>query len=128
GHGSKRRLGRPFWDGSRSEGLLDLAQHERRAPFLHGLEPSELEPRQPDVAFPAKRIEAEVGEEVGREDRPVDEEALVYALPLWITVGERLDRLCPLVARLADGREEEALDRPGRGRVDEVRARDEEGV
>ena len=57
----------------------------------------------------AHRPEAEVGEEVAREDRAVDEEALVAGLALAVAVGERLERPRALVARLADRGEEERL-------------------
>jgi hypothetical protein len=99
-----------------------------RHAFGHRLQAAELEAGERDPPFPAHRIEAEVGEEVRGEDRPVDEEALVRALSFRIAVAEGLDRLRALLLRIADGGEEEALHHPRRRQVDEVCARDEHGV
>src|SRR6185369_16429985 len=95
--------------------FLDPAPEKRRRPLCRRLQPAELEPRERDVALPADGIEAEVGQEIGRKDRAVDQEALVGTLALGIAVRERLDRLRLAVASLADDRQEEALDRPRRG-------------
>ena len=95
----------PWGQGRRGRRLGTLRRgrgHERlaaprastfsRVPFLHRLQPAELEPRELDAPLRAHRQEAEVGEEVRREDRPVDVEALEVRLPFRIAVGERLER------------------------------------
>src|SRR5215211_1072473 len=115
-------------DGSGREGFLHLAPDDGARALQDRLEPTELEPSQGDVSLPAERIEAEVGEEVRREDRPVDEEALVGARPLGVAVAERLHRLRSLVASLSDCGEEKALQHPERVRIDEIDARDQDGV
>ena len=97
----------------------------RRIPSCTGMSPpsssraSSTRPRVRTVRNPKSR------EEVGREDRPVDEEPLVHGLPLGVAVGERLERLRAAVLRVADRRQEERLHHPRRRRVDDVRAGDE---
>ena len=76
----------------------------------------------------AHGAEAEVGEEVRREDGAVDEEPLVLRLALAIAVGERLERLRAAVLRVADRGEEERLHHPRRADVDHVRAGDQHRV
>ena len=85
-----------------------------RVPSTTGMQPAELEPGELDVALRAHRAEAEVGQEVAREDGAVDDEALVRRLALRVAVGEGLERLRALVARLADRRQEERLLDPRR--------------
>ena len=74
------------------------------------------------------RLEAEVREEVPREDRPVHEEALVRRLSLRIPIGEGLERPRPFVASIADRRQEQRLHDPRARAFDEVRTSDEHGV
>ena len=54
---------------------------------------AQLEPHQLDAARRAQRAEAEVGQEVAREDRAVAQEARAELLALVVAVGERLDRV-----------------------------------
>ena len=93
-----------------------------RLPFLDRHEAAELEPAELDAALRADGDEAELVEEVAREDRPVDEEALLDRLALRVSVRERLDRLRAAVARLADRSQQQRLLDPLRPVPDEVRA------
>ncbi len=102
------------------ERLLDDPEHGRALTLDYRHEPAELEPDELDPAFRADGMEAEVGEEVAREDGLVHDEALVGRLALRVPVGERLERLRALVPRLADRREEERLLDPRRRARDDV--------
>ena len=62
-----------------------------RLPFDDRLQAAELEAREADPACRAHDLEAEVGEEVLREDRLVHAEALVARLALRIAIRERLE-------------------------------------
>ena len=99
-----------------------------RGALLDRLEAAELQARELDTAGGAHRDEAEVGEEVAREDGSVDEEALGRRRALAIPVGERLERPGALVSRLADRSEEEGLLDPRLRVGDEIRAGDEDGI
>ena len=114
--------------GAGRERLLDDPQHARPLALGDRDEPAELEPSELDPPRGPDGAEPEVGEEVAREDGAVDEEALVGRLALRIAVGERLERLGALVARLADRGEEERLLDPRRRARDDVDARDEHRV
>src|SRR5215208_3060955 len=98
---SSRRVGRtslgwvclgPLRYGSRREGLLDHAEDAGPGALDDGLEASELQAAELDAAGRADGQEAEVGQEVPREDRPVDEEALVGRCAFGIAVAESLER------------------------------------
>src|SRR4029079_19301508 len=110
------------------EGLPQGPQHLPALPFEHGHEPTELQPGELDRPGRADNLKTEVGEEVLRENSAVDEEALVVGLALRIAVRERLQGSRALVLRLADGCEKERLEHPGARAVDQVGARDEDGV
>ena len=97
-------------------------------PLFDRNEPAELEPREPDAPRGAHDAEAEVAEEVGREHGAVLVEPGVRRLALDVAIREGLDRGRPTVARLADRRQEERLERPRRRLVDEVGARDQHRV
>ena len=116
------------WDRGRREGLLHPPEHAGSAALQDRLKPSQLEPRQCDWSFPAKGPESEVGEEVGRKDRAVDDEALVAVSALRIAVAKRLDRLHAAITRFADRREEEALHHPRRLQIHQIGAGDQDCV
>src|SRR5262249_54895119 len=91
----------------RRERLLDDPQHPRAPTFLDRLQTAELQPHELDAPVRAHRLEAEVDEEVAREDGPVDDEALVRGETLRVAEGERLERPRTLVPRFSDRGEEE---------------------
>src|SRR5438105_15617461 len=71
----------------------DLPQnaHDLRARALEdGHEAAQLEARELDQALRAHDLKAEVGEEVVREDRAVEDEPLVEGRALAVAVAERL--------------------------------------
>ena len=74
------------------------------------------------------RDEAEVGEEVAREDRLVHLEALERRVALVVAYANASSARAPLSRALADRRQEERLHHPRLRRVDEVGARDEHRV
>src|SRR5712691_11238195 len=78
--------------GLRQEGLAYEAQDLRAAALDDRLQPAELQPHELDSADGADGLEAEVREEIAREDRLVHLEALVPGLALGKAVGERLER------------------------------------
>ena len=104
------------------------ASTDARLPASTGWSPPKSSRTSSTRAGAAQRAEAEIGEEVAREDRAVDEEALVHRLPLAVRVRERLQRRRAAVPRVADRREEQRLHHPRRRRIGEVGARDEHGV
>ena len=91
-------------------------------------ETSELEPGQLHPAVGADDHEPEVGEEVGREDGPVDEKPLMRRRPLRVSIAEGLDRLDVAVPRLTDRGEKQALHDPGRQGIDQIGTGHEHGV
>src|SRR5690348_1381666 len=91
----------PLRHRRRGKGFLHYSQDLRAPPFHDGHEPAELESHQLDEARGAHGAKAEVGEEVRREDRLVDLEALVLRFALRIPVREGLERLRPLVPSVA---------------------------
>src|SRR5262249_5981790 len=95
-----------------AEGTAHDLKHLLAPAFLDRLQSAQLEPRQADAVRVADDLEAEVGEEVLREHRPVDAETLVARLALGIAVRERLEARRAAVARLADRGEEERLEHP----------------
>src|SRR5262245_8742847 len=115
-------------DRLRGEDLPQHAQRRRPGALDHRLEAAQLEPRELDEALRTHGHEAEVGKEVAREDRPVDEEALVDRLALRVAIAKRLESPRLLVARVADRGQEERLQDPGRAPADEVGAGDEHSV
>ena len=126
GHGNVRPgrghgLGQP-------EGVLDDAEHLRPAAFDDRLQAAQFEPGQADAACGPDDLEAEVGEEVLREDRLVNAEALVARLALGVAIRERLQGARAAVARLADRREEERLEHPRARLGHEIGARHEHRV
>ena len=86
-----------------------------RRPSSTGARPASSRPAELDAALGAHGYEAELLEEVAREDRAVDHEPLLGRLALGVAVGKGLERSRTAVARLADGGEEEATSRPSRG-------------
>ncbi len=126
---ARRRLGPRHRHGFRGrEHLAQSGQHGRATAFQDGLQAAELEPHELDAAGAAQRAEAEIGEEVVREHRAVDEEALVHRLAVAIRVRERLQRRRAAIARVPDRREEQRLHHPRRRGIGEIRARDEHRV
>src|SRR5262249_36039758 len=123
----ERRL-EPLWRRGGQEGLANAGEHLLPLPFLDRLKAAQLETRQLDAPLRADRQEAEVGEEAGRKDRLVHMETLERRLALRVAVGERLERTCASLARVADRGEEERLHHPRSGRIREIGARDEYGV
>ena len=105
--------------------LLKTAEAD---PFRLELDRPQVEAHELDPARRAAAVEPEVGQEVGREDRPVAQEAGGEVLARRIAVGERLERGLAVVAALADRRQEEALQHPRALRVGEVGAGDEHGI
>src|SRR3954452_24191915 len=93
--------------GRRREGLADDAQHLRPPALGNRNQATELEPDELDRPDHPHRAKPEVGEEVAREDRLVHPKALVLRLALRIAVRESLERLRPLVERLADRGQEQ---------------------
>src|SRR5205807_5430956 len=89
---------------------------------------AELEPRELDVARTAQRSEAEVSQEVRREDRLVHLEPLVLRLALAVAIGERLERLRTAVPRIADRCKKQRLHHPGTRGLDQIGARDEHSI
>src|SRR4051794_20680969 len=75
--------------GSRDEGFADDAEDLLPRPFDHGDEAAELESRELHAALAADGDEAEVGEEVAREDRLVHLEALEGRAAVTVVVRER---------------------------------------
>ena len=73
---------RPLRDRRRRERLLDEPDHARALALRDRSQAAELEPRELDPALRAHRPESEVGQEVARKDRAVDDEALVGGLAL----------------------------------------------
>src|SRR6266545_8047843 len=89
-----RRLGsRWYRSGCGRERLLHDAQHLLAAPLYDRHQSAELESRELDVTGTAQGLEAELREEVRREDRLVHLEALVLRLTFRIAVRKRLQRL-----------------------------------
>src|SRR5262245_28693480 len=125
---SRRATSRPLRHRRRLKRILDDAEDLLAPAFYNRLQPAELEASELNAAGHPDRPEAEVGEEIAREDRLVDEEALIRRLRLGIDVRERLERAGALVLRLADRRQEERLEHPRGRALDEIRARDEHGV
>src|SRR2546423_14856524 len=97
---------------SRRERFLHDAQDLLARPFDGGHEAAELQARELDAAARPDGPETEVAEEIAREDRLVHVEALERRDLLGIAIRERLERACPLVARVADRCEEERLHHP----------------
>src|ERR671937_2647639 len=112
-------LGRRHGRRCGRERFLHDAQDLLALTFGYRLQAAELQSRELDAACAANGVEAEVGEEVRREDRLVDLETLVLRLALGITVRERLQCLRLLVARIADRGEEQRLHDPRRRHIDE---------
>src|SRR5262249_31586756 len=99
--------------GRRCEGVPDDLQHLLARSLLDRLQAAELEARQLAAPVRSQRNEAEVGEEVRREDRAVRVEPPEARLPLRVAVRERLERSGAALADVADRREEEGLHDPG---------------
>src|SRR5438270_14039447 len=76
----------------RQERLAHDAEHALARALRHRQETAELEARELDASLRTHRDEAEVREEVAREDRLVDVEALDRAVAFGIAVRERLQR------------------------------------
>src|SRR5512132_353722 len=114
--------------GGGRERFLHEPEHLLPCTLGYWLQPAELEPRQLDASLGADGLEPEVGQEVAREDRAMDEETLVSGLALRVAMGECLERASLLVARVADRSQEERLHHPRARAVEQVRARDEQGV
>src|SRR5439155_19215873 len=93
--------------GRRREELLQPVEDVRPLALLDGLQPAELQSGELDAAFGPHGQEAKVGQEIAREDRAMDEEALVRRLALRIAIRERLERLRTPVPRIPDCGEEE---------------------
>src|SRR5437763_14358003 len=74
-------------EGRGHERLLQRGEDAGAALLLDELQAAELEPRKLHATGGAQREEAEVGEEVVREDRLVDEEPLGEGLALAVAVG-----------------------------------------
>src|SRR5581483_4180989 len=112
----------------RQERLAHDAEHPLALAFGNGHKAAEVEARELDAAGRADDREAEVRQEVAREDRLVHLEPLVRRVARVVAVRERLERTGAPVASLADRGEEERLHHPRLRRVDEICARDEDGV
>ena len=123
-----RRSHGPCGTGAGAKASFTTRSTAARLPSTTGTSPPSSSRDSSTRPWARTDLEAEVGEEVAREDRAVDEEALVRGLPLGVAVGERLERLRALVARLADRGEEERLLDPRRRARDDVDARDEHGI
>src|SRR6266516_6471503 len=102
----------PLRHRRRLERLLDHSENSLAPALGDRLQPAQLEPRELDPARHPHGAKAEVGEEVSREDRAVDEEALVRGLGPGIGVRKRLEAGGALVLRLTDGGQEQRLQHP----------------
>jgi hypothetical protein len=89
---------------------------------------AQVQPHQLDSASGPAGVEAEVAQEVRREDRAVADEPLGEAGVGAVPVGVRLERRKAAVAALPDRSENQALERPGAAGLDQVGARDDRGV
>jgi len=110
GYGRPKLGTRPRRRRRRLEQLADDFEHLLARTVLDREEASEIEYRQLDPADRAHGAEAEVGEEVAREDGPVDEEALGRGRPFPVAIGEGLERAGVLVPDFPDRGQERLLD------------------
>ncbi len=108
----------PQLPGPRQRGLFVADRHDA----------AQLQAHQLDAPGRAQRAEAEVGQEVAGEHGAVAQEARGERLALVVAVGERLDGRDAGIAHLADAGQEQALQRPRAGGVEQERARDDDGV
>ena len=99
-----------------------------RRPSSTGARPASSRRHSSTRPCDAQRHESEVLEEVAREHGAVDEEPHPRRLALRVAVGERLERLRALIARLADRGEEQRLLDPLRALAGQIGAGDEHRV